>query len=67
MIATVPQEILAPVQEENSKPFTLEDFVANPLQDMEWVDGELVERTGMTVKHGIGSSCSVLGELCSIK
>ncbi|MBD1845270.1 Uma2 family endonuclease [Cyanobacteria bacterium FACHB-63] len=53
MIATAPQEILAPVQEETSKPFTLEDFVTNPPQDMEWVDGELVEKTGMTVKHSI--------------
>lgn len=53
MIATALKEVLAPIQEQPSKPFTLEDFIANPPQDMEWVDGELVEKTGMTVKHGI--------------
>lgn len=31
--------------------FSLEDFMANPPDRMEWVDGQLVETTGMTVKH----------------
>lgn len=30
---------------------SLEDFMANPPEGMEWVDGELVEKTGMTLKH----------------
>ena len=32
--------------------FSLEDFVANPPDHMEWVDGQLVEKNGMTLKHG---------------
>ncbi len=31
--------------------FSLEEFMANPPERMEWVDGQLVETTGMTVKH----------------
>lgn len=31
--------------------FSLEDFIANPPDRMEWVDGQLVEKTGMTVRH----------------
>ncbi|MBD2182438.1 Uma2 family endonuclease [Planktothrix sp. FACHB-1355] len=31
--------------------FSLEDFMANPPEQMEWVNGQLVEKTGMTVKH----------------
>lgn len=31
--------------------FSLEDFMANPPEQMEWVDGQLVEKTGITVKH----------------
>lgn len=56
MIAIAPSEVLAPVQEETSQPFTLEDFVKNPPQDMEWVDGELVEKMGMTAKHSVAQS-----------
>ena len=33
--------------------FSLEDFMANPPENMEWVDGQLVEKTGMTIKHSI--------------
>jgi Uma2 family endonuclease len=32
--------------------FTLEDFMTNPPDNMEWVDGQLVEKTGATLKHG---------------
>ena len=32
--------------------FSLEDFMANPPEQMEWVDGQLVEKNGMTLKHG---------------
>ncbi|MBE9093774.1 Uma2 family endonuclease [Tychonema sp. LEGE 07203] len=34
------------------KHFTLEEFTANPLDQIEWVDGKLVEKDGVTVKHG---------------
>lgn len=32
--------------------FSLEDFMTNPPDRMEWVDGQLVEKNGMTLKHG---------------
>lgn len=32
--------------------FTLEDYLQNPPKNMEWVDGQLVEKIGMTLKHG---------------
>ncbi|SKB14346.1 conserved hypothetical protein [Planktothrix sp. PCC 11201] len=31
--------------------FSLEDFIANPPDHQEWVDGQLVEKIGMTIKH----------------
>ncbi len=36
-----------------SSVYSLEDFVTHPIDDMEWVDGQVVEKTGMTVKHGV--------------
>jgi Uma2 family endonuclease len=30
---------------------SLEEFLANPPDHMEWVDGQLVETTGMTIRH----------------
>lgn len=30
---------------------SLEEWMQNPPEDMEWVDGELVEKNGMTLKH----------------
>lgn len=33
------------------KIFSLEDWLQNPPDQTEWVDGELVEKTGMTLKH----------------
>jgi Uma2 family endonuclease len=30
---------------------TLEDFIANPTEGKEWIDGNLVEKTGMTIAH----------------
>lgn len=32
---------------------SLEDFLSHPPERMEWVDGKLVEKTGMTIKHGL--------------
>ncbi len=31
---------------------SLEDYLQNPPPQMEWVDGQLVEKSGMTLKHG---------------
>lgn len=36
-----------------SKLFSLEDWMLNPADGMEWVDGQLVEKNGMTLKHGL--------------
>jgi Uma2 family endonuclease len=33
--------------------FSLEDFIANPPERTEWVDGKLIEKTAMTYKHGL--------------
>jgi len=35
-----------------SKIFTLEDYMLNPPDNTEWVDEQLVEKNGMTAKHG---------------
>lgn len=32
--------------------FSLEDFMTHPPEHMEWVDGQLVEKTGIALKHG---------------
>jgi Uma2 family endonuclease len=32
---------------------TLEEFLVNPPEHMEWVDGEVIEKTGMTVQHSL--------------
>ena len=32
--------------------FSLEDYMLNPPDGKEWVDGQLIEKTGMTAKHG---------------
>ena len=34
------------------KHFTLEEFMANPPDQIEWVDGQLLEKNGATLKHG---------------
>ena len=34
------------------KVLSLEDWMLNPPKSMEWVDGQLVEKNGMTLKHG---------------
>ncbi|MGI0482164.1 Uma2 family endonuclease [Geminocystis sp. CENA526] len=31
--------------------FTLDDFLANPPNHQEWIDGKLQETTGMTIRH----------------
>ncbi|MBW4606598.1 MAG: Uma2 family endonuclease [Hassallia sp. WJT32-NPBG1] len=31
--------------------FSLEDFLNHPLENIEWVDGQLIEKTGITLRH----------------
>ncbi|MEG4840880.1 Uma2 family endonuclease [Microcoleus sp. B9-D4] len=38
------------------KVISLEEFLVNPPDRMEWVDGNLVEKTGMTFKHSLAQS-----------
>jgi Uma2 family endonuclease len=33
------------------EPFSLENFLLHPPEHREWVDGNLVEKTGMTIEH----------------
>ncbi|MEG4317381.1 MULTISPECIES: Uma2 family endonuclease [unclassified Microcoleus] len=35
---------------------SLEEFLVNPPERMEWVDGNLVDKTGMTFKHGLAQA-----------
>jgi Uma2 family endonuclease len=41
---------------EPQKIISLEEFLVKPPDRMEWVDGNLVEKTGMTFKHGLAQS-----------
>ena len=41
--------VTAPITKDN---ISLEEFMANPPERMEWVDGQLVEKNGMTLRHG---------------
>jgi len=38
------------------KVISLEEFLVKPPERMEWVDGNLVEKTGMTFKHGLAQA-----------
>ena len=40
------------VEQVPQKFLSLEEFIAHPPERMEWVDGQLVEKTGMGFKHG---------------
>lgn len=40
-------------ESEPQKVISLEEFLVKPADRMEWVDGNLVEKTGMTFKHGL--------------
>lgn len=35
----------------NPEIYSLEDFITNPPDGMEWVDEQLIEKTWMTLKH----------------
>lgn len=51
-------EIIAEIQPESApkKVISLEEFLVRPPDRMEWVDGNLVEKTGMTFKHSLAQS-----------
>ena len=36
---------------QSRKHFSLEDWMQDPLDDTEWVNGQLIEKNGMTLKH----------------
>jgi Uma2 family endonuclease len=38
---------------DSQKIYTIEDFFTYPIDGAEWVDGQVVEKTGMTVKTGV--------------
>jgi Uma2 family endonuclease len=48
-------EVIAEIHPEfePEKVISLEEFLVKPTDRMEWVDGNLVEKTGMTFKHGL--------------
>ncbi len=39
------------LQHEQSQSLSLKDFLENPPEGMEWVNGELIEKNGMTLRH----------------
>ncbi|MBD1937906.1 Uma2 family endonuclease [Microcoleus sp. FACHB-68] len=41
-----------PTESTEKGSISLEEFLIHPPERMEWVDGKLVEKTGMTSKHG---------------
>ncbi|MEG4507512.1 Uma2 family endonuclease [Microcoleus sp. F6_B4] len=43
-------------QSQPEKVISLEEFLVKPPDRMEWVDGNLVEKTGRTFKHGLAQS-----------
>ncbi|EGK84858.1 Uma2 family endonuclease [Microcoleus vaginatus] len=43
-------------ESEPKKVISLEEFLVNPTDRREWVDGNLVEKTGMTFKHSLAQS-----------
>jgi len=51
-------EVIAEIHPESEpgKLIPLEEFLVKPADRMEWVDGNLVEKTGMTFKHGLAQS-----------
>ena len=51
-------EVIAEIHPESDpgKVIPLEEFLVKPAERMEWVDGNLVEKTGMTFKHSLAQS-----------
>jgi len=54
--ASTPLSALSPEEAVESKPLpalSLEEFIAHPPEGTEWVDGNVIEKTGMTIKHSV--------------
>lgn len=51
--------VTSPLASQEPKILSLEDWMQNPPDNIEWIDGELVEKTGMTLKHS-----QIQGSLC---
>ena len=51
-------EVIAEIhpESEQEKVIALEEFLVKPADRMEWVDGNLVEKTGRTFKHSLAQS-----------
>jgi Uma2 family endonuclease len=51
-------EVIAEIhpESEQGKVIPLEEFLVKPADRMEWVDGNLVKKTGMTFKHSLAQS-----------
>jgi Uma2 family endonuclease len=43
---------ISTVVSNDAEVFSLEEWMHNPPEHMEWVDGQLVEKNGVTLKHG---------------
>ena len=43
--------ITSPVVVQKSTEYTWEDWIQNPPEKKEWVDGKLLEKNAMTFKH----------------
>ncbi len=43
--------ITSPVVVKKSTEYTLEDWIQNPPEKKEWVNGQLLEKNDMTLKH----------------
>ena len=60
VILQKPQALPTSQQQEpevvNTSSISLEEFLLNPLEGIEWVDGKLIEKTGMTFKHSVTQS-----------
>ncbi|MGD1808885.1 hypothetical protein ACP6PL_26080 [Dapis sp. BLCC M126] len=52
--------ITSPVVLKQPKEYTLENWVQNPPEKKEWVDGELLDKNAMTLKHKSDSRKSLL-------
>ena len=55
-LADKSEELQVKQVEKKPKFLSLEEFIAHPPDRMEWVDGQLVEKTGMGFKHGLAQS-----------
>lgn len=48
--------VLKEVGSDRARVFSMEDLMSQPPENTEWVDGQLVETTGMTFKHSLAQA-----------